>query len=282
MPSIRVMSGIAIGIILVVVALGVVLRGAIGNGRTAGKRSVQVDVPPVQVMVTKLTPQAGRYVFRYTIVNGSAFPITNVLIGTDYDGGAHELTYAPIGWDSATVYKSPPGWDFRVVTSEEDTLGHIQWDISRTGEEILGGGTLGGFEVTLDEVDQAYEHGHWTVYLNTTEEPLYTGWLQPSGVTSVPASSVFGQSDLRIKPNPAKEPVGIQFAVPVSGVATVDVFDTQGRLVKRVLNKTTAAGNASTSWDGRDTAGKEVAAGVYFVRVKTPTTLRFARITWLH
>ncbi len=65
---------------------------------------------------------------------------------------------------------------------------------------------------------------------------------------------------------------------PLTGV---DVFDAQGRLVRRVVNKQMAAGTTSLMWDGRDSAGKSVAGGVYFVRVKTPTTVRFGRITVL-
>ncbi|MEK7315296.1 MAG: FlgD immunoglobulin-like domain containing protein [Candidatus Eisenbacteria bacterium] len=254
------------------------------TGRIA-EPAAHVDVPPVQVIVTKMVPEPGRYKYRYTVVNGSAFPISDLAIGMDYARDLHELRRAPLGWNGEIVppesYQAPPGWSFRNVTVEEDTLGYIKWEIAAQGGQILGGASLGGFEVTLSAEDQAYENGHWTAYLDTTEEPLYTAGLQPSGVTAVPLSSVYAKSDLLVKPNPSRKPVGIEFAVPIAGISTVDVFDVQGRRVARVLSKSLVAGTASVVWDGRDNAGNEVAAGVYFVRVKTPTTQRFARITWL-
>jgi hypothetical protein len=130
----------------------------------SGKSVAQLDPPPVQVLVTKLVPTPGRYVYRYTVVNGSAFPITDLLIGNDYVNDVQELSYAPMGWNGVSVppsgYRSPPGWKFQNVPMQDDSVGHIKWDIARRGEEILGGTSAGGFEVTLDEVDPAYEGGH--------------------------------------------------------------------------------------------------------------------------
>src|SRR5437867_7342066 len=88
-------------------ALGIALTV---NGKTSrpGARTAGVSLkpasqpPPVQVLVTKLTPVPGRFVYRYTVVNGSAFPITSVLVGHRYYYG-DELAYAPMGWDGATV-----------------------------------------------------------------------------------------------------------------------------------------------------------------------------------
>ena len=129
------------------------------------------------------TPQSGLHLYRYTVVNGSRFPITDVLIGEDYVLGADEIAYPPVGSleDSmpSTSYKSPPGWRFRSIRVEEDSVGYVTWDILDEGAAIQGGTTVGGFEVLVDELDPAYTEGHWTVYLNSTEEPLYTGGLQP-------------------------------------------------------------------------------------------------------
>ena len=112
-------------------------------------------------------------------------------------------------------------------------------------------------------------------------EESFWGALQSSGVTSVPVSSIFAKSDLKLGPNPASGTVAIQFARPAAGKATVDIFDISGRRVRRVIDEKRAQGTASASWDGRDDSGKIVASGVYFVRVKTPTTQRFGRITWM-
>jgi serine protease len=48
----------------------------------------------------------------------------------------------------------------------------------------------------------------------------------------------------------------------------VDVFDVQGRRVTSLLDRVRPAGPGEVHWTGRDTRGREVASGVYFVRVQ--------------
>jgi serine protease len=59
-------------------------------------------------------------------------------------------------------------------------------------------------------------------------------------------------------PNPVRAGSEIRFHIPQSGAARVAIFDPAGRLVRTTAGK---------SWDGRDALGREVAPGVYFVRL---------------
>jgi flagellar hook assembly protein FlgD len=45
------------------------------------------------------------------------------------------------------------------------------------------------------------------------------------------------------------------------------VYDVAGRIVRTLADGTLASGRHEQTWDGRDEAGKTVAAGVYFVRL---------------
>lgn len=51
--------------------------------------------------------------------------------------------------------------------------------------------------------------------------------------------------------------------------AKVGIYDVGGRLVRELTRGRFAPGPQRTAWDGRDTQGRDVAAGVYFVRVAT-------------
>ncbi len=64
-------------------------------------------------------------------------------------------------------------------------------------------------------------------------------------------------------PNPFGPRTTIRFELPAP--ATVDLFvaDPTGRVVRRLLHEPRAAGPHSLEWDGRDDAGREVAAGIY-------------------
>lgn len=253
------------------------------NSRGTRAPSSAQDLPPVQVLVTKLVLAPNRVMYRYTMTNGSAFPITTLIVGFDKFSGVPQLTAEPIGWDGETVpaanYESPSGWQFVVRPTEEDPLIAVKWEIGNPAAALNGGASLGGFAVVVDRTDSAYENGMWMVYLSG--EAPYFAQLQPSGVTSVPISSVFGESDLKVSPNPTGGEVAIRFATPTAGKVTVDIFDVAGRRVRRIVDRQMAAGASSASWDGKSDSGKAVGSGVYFIRVKTSSTQRFARITWL-
>lgn len=70
----------------------------------------------------------------------------------------------------------------------------------------------------------------------------------------------------RIYPLPANPRVTIELdlAAPTSG--HIDIFDLRGRRVARVADGLLPA-FGSVRWDGRDDAGRDVATGVYFVRL---------------
>jgi hypothetical protein len=69
-------------------------------------------------------------------------------------------------------------------------------------------------------------------------------------------------------PNPLQEETVIRFAAPAAGNVSVDVFDVQGRRVRRVLEGPVAVGAQQAAWDGRDESGELVSPGIYFGRVQ--------------
>ncbi|GJM43597.1 MAG: hypothetical protein DHS20C21_04390 [Gemmatimonadota bacterium] len=69
-------------------------------------------------------------------------------------------------------------------------------------------------------------------------------------------------------PNPFQTATTLRFAVPANAPShSVAVFDISGRLVRQLANGAVAAGMHSVTWNGRDTAGREVSAGIYFVQL---------------
>jgi hypothetical protein len=130
----------------------------------SAKAPTQVETPPIQVLVTKLTPMPGRVEYHYTVKNGSAFPVHTLLVGNDeYYGGKSLLSHYPSGWDGDTLpsssFQAPPGWTFAVEPTEEDSLVIVKWVLSKHGRAIMGGESAGGFTVVLDQADPAYETG---------------------------------------------------------------------------------------------------------------------------
>jgi hypothetical protein len=72
-------------------------------------------------------------------------------------------------------------------------------------------------------------------------------------------------------PNPFNPDTRIRMDVPVRSEARVDVYDVNGRLVRTLMNGVLNAGRFELTWNGNDEAGHNVATGLYFCRMSSPT-----------
>jgi len=71
------------------------------------------------------------------------------------------------------------------------------------------------------------------------------------------------------RPNPSRPGTMISYMMGRNGEMTIRVFDTTGREVRALVDGRQQAGEHSVRWDGRDNAGAQVSAGVYFVRLES-------------
>ncbi len=90
-----------------------------------------------------------------------------------------------------------------------------------------------------------------------------------AGVPGGPAVTVLGFTRSPA-PNPTHAGVTFAFATAKAGVVHADVFDAAGRRLAVVLDRAFDPGVHSASWDARDANGARVAAGVYYLRLRTP------------
>jgi hypothetical protein len=72
-----------------------------------------------------------------------------------------------------------------------------------------------------------------------------------------------------LRPNPSREATTVQFEVAAAGRVALDIFDSQGRHVRRIADQVFTSGPHSVSWGGEDDGGLPVRAGLYFVRMKS-------------
>jgi flagellar hook capping protein FlgD/beta-propeller uncharacterized protein DUF5122 len=89
-----------------------------------------------------------------------------------------------------------------------------------------------------------------------------------TAVESGPAPGVTPMA-LRAAPNPFDRSTTIQFSLPSNGDATVSVYDVCGRRVRELHRGWLSSGRHTMSWDGHEDSGRPVAAGVYFLGVRT-------------
>lgn len=104
--------------------------------------------------------------------------------------------------------------------------------------------------------------GNFDVYLIKTDS------LGNVGVEEFPKSVDAQLFTLSVRPSPVREGCVISFALPVSGKASLVVFDALGRRVRVLLDGKVGAGSKRVRWAGRDAQGRPLPSGVYFLRLE--------------
>jgi len=67
-------------------------------------------------------------------------------------------------------------------------------------------------------------------------------------------------------PNPFNPSTTISYSLPQSGTAQLSIFNQQGRLVRKLVDRQLGAGPHNAEWDATDNAGVRVASGVYICK----------------
>jgi len=105
-------------------------------------------------------------------------------------------------------------------------------------------------------------HGNESVFAVLGPE-LATG-IDPA---RAPKTSFLSQN----YPNPFRHRTGIPFGLASEENATIRIYDVRGRLVRTLVDGQRKAAAQTITWDGRDTRGTRVAAGIYFYRLEAGT-----------
>ena len=84
-----------------------------------------------------------------------------------------------------------------------------------------------------------------------------------------------------VQPNPAHGRGVLRFTLARAGDARLELLDAAGRRVRTLASGARAAGAYELVWDGRDGAGRNAPAGLYWARLTTPDGARTQRFVLL-
>ena len=84
---------------------------------------------------------------------------------------------------------------------------------------------------------------------------------------------------LSTSPNPFNPRVKISFELTREAPVVLRVFDMRGHVVANLVSERLSAGVHGADWDGRDEAGRAVAAGVYFASITSEGAVASRKIT---
>jgi hypothetical protein len=134
--------------------------------------------------------------------------------------------------------------------------------------------------------------GFETAYYNVTEDlspdPIQLNATSPAVLAEIALSPSGGSPpeggghdelapsivrDLMNVPNPFTASTTIQYALESETIVSLEIFDSRGRLVRRLLDGAPqGAGEYAVPWDRQDDGGGRVSAGIYFTCVRTEST----------
>jgi uncharacterized repeat protein (TIGR01451 family) len=104
--------------------------------------------------------------------------------------------------------------------------------------------------------------------------------FDPGAATGIGAST-FGYSLSQNYPNPFNPTTEITYAIPVAGDVSLRVYDVSGKLVRTLVEGVKGGGAYTASWDGKDSAGRFVASGLYFYRMEAGRYIQTRRMVFL-
>jgi hypothetical protein len=116
------------------------------------------------------------------------------------------------------------------------------------------------------------EAGSWTQASPAAAEITQGMALVPSGM----APRV-----LPARPNPFTDATDISYEIPAPKHVTLRVYSVTGKLVRTLVDATVSQGVHRAPWNGRDSAGRVVSSGIYFVKLSDGTaesTIRIMRL----
>jgi hypothetical protein len=93
------------------------------------------------------------------------------------------------------------------------------------------------------------------------------------------------------RPNPFNPATTISFSIPQDRLATLTIYDVNGRLVRTLVDRSVSSGTHAVVWNGTDDSGRAAASGVYVIRLgytgdptdrlTNPNEVRVRRVTLL-
>jgi YVTN family beta-propeller protein len=178
------------------------------------------------------------------------------------------VAFEPRGWVyiGGGQWRSDRNAEVDITTAQLRALGGLGSEITVTGVPPGNGIRLG-----IDQDRDGYRDCDERDAGSNPANPNST----PANVAVDPGAPHEEFALRAVKPNPFRSSVDVTFTLGRTGPVDLVIYDVLGREVRAVARGLAlGAGPQSLRWDGRDSAGREAGAGLYFIRLETE------RATW--
>jgi len=207
-------------------------------------------------------------------------------IKTDRDGGTLVTkTYGGTRWDVglSTTEVSDGGYVITGYTHsfgagfddvyfiKTNQIGDTLWTVTYGGLNYDRGHSAkqtsdGGFIIT--GLTLSYGGGDSDVYVIKTESDV--------GVEEEEFFQNYTGS-CRFEPNPFSDRITIRYELPQRGHVKATIYNLLGQEVTSLVDESRPAGSHAVVWDGRDSSGRRLSSGTYFLRLTTQSAGHISR-----
>ncbi len=242
-----------------------------------------------------------------TIEDGSRYYKT--LVTSPNDPGTHSMIYYHYNDDSTKVYQvgdqfginewlfmdsnkdiKEPWFAFEDTTFSASMLAisdtgrsdflRINWETITIGHVVFVNDSLFyldgyvSYAKGLGEIESDGEK--WLVYALVNGVEYGT----PLSVEAGPGPNEIPQEfQLNVYPNPFKGYATFHVEIRKRESLQIKVFNLLGQSVRNLFDGKLSVGNHFYLWDGKNDLGRDLARGVYFIRLQTPNTMMSRTIT---
>jgi len=196
-----------------------------------------------------------------------------------YDGPASggDVALAIALDDSSNVYVTgesiSSGADLDYATVKYNPSGVQQWVARYDGPASRSDGSVA---IAIDGAGNVYVTGV-SVGSETDYDYATVKYSQGPGVAEASPDVPGHRLEVaQLTPEPV-----ITYTLPSSSSISLKVYDVTGKLVETLVSGSQEAGTHTVTWDGRDEEGRKLSSGLYFIRVTTPRSSRFAKVVML-
>ncbi|MCH2661854.1 T9SS type A sorting domain-containing protein, partial [bacterium] len=156
----------------------------------------------------------------------------------------------------------------------------------RPGQLVLGNGLISGEPVSgrglLAELDFRLLGGSDEAVFDLSEGYVASSGTRVRRVAQLDAARLVPRQFALFAnfPNPFNPSTSIEYALPEATEVELAIYDVLGQKVQTlVAQQLQDAGYYRLTWDGRDSAGRGIASGMYFYRLATPKFVQTRKMT---
>jgi len=175
---------------------------------------------------------------------------------------------------------------WQIYAQKIDYEGNVRWadngvplcikEGDKRNPRIVFGGDAGAIIAWEDHRQNSYDiyamkaSGYYEANVVPVDEGvLFSENEKDESATGIDSSPEADRLQCYNAPNPFNPSTSIGYYLPAACAVTLEIYDSSGKLVARLLDgETQARGTHSVEWRGADDGGRSVSSGVYFYRLR--------------